>query len=307
MRDLSKYKGVIPAFYACYDENGNISPEGVQSLTRYFVEKGVKGVYVNGSSGECIYQSVEDRKIVLENVMKAADGKLTVINHVACNNTKDSMELAKHAQSLGVDAIAAIPPIYFRLPEHAIAKYWNDISSAAPDTDFVIYNIPQLAGVALSVPLLQEMLKNPRVIGVKNSSMPVQDIQMWRDEGAVVYVAAIPRATLRPVFVREERNTLKAYYRVADENIAAPPLMVRAWQRAASGTPALLRFSKAEQALLHLLRAAGSVDPATFHITAHISRNEAEDAITRLASMGLVEFTYSHPGFLLIPGADEAP
>lgn len=107
--------------------------------------------------------------------------------------------------------------------------------------------------------------------------------------------------------MREERNTLKAYYRVADENIAAPPLMVRAWQRAASGTPALLRFSKAEQALLHLLRAAGSVDPATFHITAHISRNEAEDAITRLASMGLVEFTYSHPGFLLIPGADEAP
>ena len=138
MRDLNKYKGVIPAFYACYDENGNISPEGVQSLTRYFVEKGVKGVYVNGSSGECIYQSVEDRKIVLENVMKAADGKLTVINHVACNNTKDSMELAKHAESLGVDAIAAIPPIYFRLPEHAIAKYWNDISSAAPDTDFVL-------------------------------------------------------------------------------------------------------------------------------------------------------------------------
>ena len=65
MRNLEKYKGVIPAFYACYDENGEISPERVRALTRYFVEKGVKGVYVNGSSGECIYQSVEDRKIVL--------------------------------------------------------------------------------------------------------------------------------------------------------------------------------------------------------------------------------------------------
>lgn len=188
MRNLDKYKGVIPAFYACYDENGNISPEGVQSLTRYFVEKGVKGVYVNGSSGECIYQSVEDRKIVLENVMKAADGKLTVINHVACNNTKDSMELAKHAQSLGVDAIAAIPPIYFRLPEHAIAKYWNDISSAAPDTDFVIYNIPQLAGVALTMGLFAEMRKNPKVIGVKNSSMPVQDIQMFKQAAGEDYI-----------------------------------------------------------------------------------------------------------------------
>lgn len=188
MKNLDKYKGVIPAFYACYDKEGNISPEGVQALTRYFVEKGVKGVYVNGSSGECIYQSVEDRKIVLENVMKAAEGKLTVIAHVACNNTKDSMELARHAESLGVDAIAAIPPIYFHLPEYAIAQYWNDISLAAPNTDFVIYNIPQLAGVALTMGLFAEMRKNPRVIGVKNSSMPVQDIQMFKQAAGEDYI-----------------------------------------------------------------------------------------------------------------------
>lgn len=188
MRNLDKYKRVIPAFYACYDKDGNISPEGVQALTRYFVEKGVKGVYVNGSSGECIYQSVEDRKIVLENVMKAAEGKLTVIAHVACNNTKDSVELAKHAESLGVDAIAAIPPIYFRLPEYAIAEYWNDMSAAAPNTDFVIYNIPQLAGVALTMNLFAEMRKNPRVIGVKNSSMPVQDIQMFKAAAGEDYI-----------------------------------------------------------------------------------------------------------------------
>ncbi len=98
------------------------------------------------------------------------------------------MELAKHAESLGVDAIAAIPPIYFRLPEHAIAQYWNDISSAAPHTDFVIYNIPQLAGVALTLNLFAEMRKNPRVIGVKNSSMPVQDIQMFHADAGDGYV-----------------------------------------------------------------------------------------------------------------------
>ncbi len=188
MRKLDKYKGVIPAFYACYDKEGNISPKGVQALTKYFVEKGVKGVYVNGSSGECIYQSVEDKKLVLENVMEAAQGRLTVIAHVACNNTKDSMELARHAESAGADAIAAIPPIYFRLPEHAIAQYWNDISMAAPHTDFVIYNIPQLAGVALTMNLFDEMRKNPKVIGVKNSSMPVQDIQMFKAAAGDDYV-----------------------------------------------------------------------------------------------------------------------
>lgn len=183
MRNLEKYHGVIPAFYACYDKEGNIGVEGVKALTRYFIEAGVQGVYVGGSSGECIYQGKEERKLVLEAIMKEAQGRLTVIAHVACNNTADSMELAAHAESLGVDAIAAIPPIYFRLPEHAIAKYWNDISSAAPNTDFVIYNIPQLAGVALTPSLYKEMLKNPRVIGVKNSSMPIQDIQTFKAIG----------------------------------------------------------------------------------------------------------------------------
>ncbi len=187
MTDISKFQGIIPAFYACYDKEGKISPEAVRELTRWFIQKGVKGVYVGGSSGECIYQGKEERKVVLENVMAEAKGKLTVIAHVACNNTADSQELAAHAESLGVDAIASIPPIYFHLPPYAIAKYWNDISAAAPNTDFVIYNIPQLAGVSLTVPLLKEMLKNPRCIGVKNSSMPTQDIQMWRDEGAIVF------------------------------------------------------------------------------------------------------------------------
>ena len=180
---MKKYQGIFPAFYACYDSKGDICPETVEKYTEWLIQKGVQGVYVGGSSGECIYQSVADRKLVLEHVMKVARGRITVIAHVACNNTKDSMELAAHAESLGVDAIASIPPIYFKLPPYAIAEYWNDMSAAAPNTDFIIYNIPQLAGVALTIPLLQEMLKNPRVIGVKNSSMPTQDIQMFKAEG----------------------------------------------------------------------------------------------------------------------------
>ena len=168
MKDIKKYQGVIPAFYACYDAEGNISVEGVKALTRHLIAKGVKGVYVGGSSGECIYQHVDERKMVLEAVMSEAKGKLTVIAHVGCNNTADSMELARHAESVGVDAIAA---------------YWNAMSAAAPNTEFVIYNIPQLAGTALTMPLLQTMLKNPNVIAVKNSSMPTQDIQMFKDAG----------------------------------------------------------------------------------------------------------------------------
>lgn len=176
---MSQFKGIYPAFYACYDDEGNVSAERTKALTEHLIEKGVSGLYVGGSSGECIYLSVEERMKTLEAVMEAAKGRIKIIAHVACNNTRDSIVLARHAEGLGVDAIAAIPPIYFRLPERAIAKYWNDISAAAPDTDFVIYNIPQLAGVALTLSLLDEMLKNPRVKAIKNSSMPVQDIQMF--------------------------------------------------------------------------------------------------------------------------------
>ena len=180
MKDHTKYQGVIPAFYACYGQDGSISAEGVKALTRHLI---AKGVYVGGSSGECIYQHPDERKAVLEAVMSEARGKITVIAHVACNNTADSVELAAHAEACGVDAIAAIPPIYFHLPEYAIAGYWNAMSAAAPHTEFVIYNIPQLAGTALTMSLLRTMLQNPNVVAVKNSSMPTQDIQMFKDAG----------------------------------------------------------------------------------------------------------------------------
>lgn len=185
--DIERYRGVIPAFYACYDEAGQVSAERTRALARHLVNKGVKGLYVGGSSGECIYLEKEERMAILEAVMAEVKGECTIIAHVACNNTHESCQLAAHAEGLGVDAIASIPPIYFHLPDHAIAAYWNAISAAAPHTDFIIYNIPQLAGVSLSIPLIREMIKNPRVVGVKNSSMPTQDIQMWRDEGIIVF------------------------------------------------------------------------------------------------------------------------
>ena len=179
----SPFTGIYPAFYACYDERGAISPRRSAAFAEHLCRAGVQGLYVNGSSGECIYLDVEERMQVLESVMDAVGGKVKVICHVACNNTRDSRRLAAHAERLGVDAIAAIPPIYFHLPEEAIAAYWNDISAAAPHTPFIIYNIPQLAGVALTLPLLRTMLRNPMVRGVKNSSMPTQDIQMFKTAG----------------------------------------------------------------------------------------------------------------------------
>ncbi|MGX7030656.1 dihydrodipicolinate synthase family protein [Vagococcus zengguangii] len=180
MRTLDKYQGVIPAFYACYDKEGKIDGGAVEKLANYYLEVGVKGLYVGGSSGECIYQNVEERKEVLEHVMEAVGGKMTIIAHVAAPSTDQSVELAKHAATLGVDALAAIPPLYYGLNEAAIEQYWTKIATAT-DLDFIIYNIPQTTGYALSLNLLEKMLKLDQVIGVKNSSMPVMDINVFRN------------------------------------------------------------------------------------------------------------------------------
>ncbi len=187
MRNLEKYKGVIPAFYACYDNQGNISPERIKNLAIYLRDKGVNGLYVGGSSGECIYQNVEERKLVLESVVEAVGKDLIIIAHIAANSTKDSIELAKHAESLNVDAIAAIPPIYFRLPEQSIEDYWADMIQAT-DLDFFIYNIPATTNYTLSIKQFQKMLEYENVIGVKNSSMPIQDIYLFKKnaDGKVV-------------------------------------------------------------------------------------------------------------------------
>jgi len=179
---LEKFHGIIPAFYACYDDQGNISEPRTKALCDYLLEKKVQGVYVGGSSGECIYQSVDERKAVLGYVAEHLKGKMTLIAHVGAPSTRDSVELAKHAASLGYDALSAIPPIYFKLPDSAVYKYWSEIIDATP-LDFIIYNIPQTTGYTLTTTLFAKLLANPKVIGVKNSSMPTMDIERFKKVG----------------------------------------------------------------------------------------------------------------------------
>lgn len=179
---LDKFKGVIPALYAAYDDEGNISKDRVNELANYLFEKGVKGLYVGGSSGECIYQTLEERKQTLQYVAESMKGKLTLIAHVGAPSTRDSVILAKYAEELGYDALSSIPPIYFRLPEDHIKEYWTAMIDAT-DLPFIVYNIPQLTGYELSTSLLEELIQNEKVIGVKNSSMPTMDIERFKNVG----------------------------------------------------------------------------------------------------------------------------
>ena len=179
-----KYRGVFPAFYACYDEEGNVSRERTAGLAEFYRSVGIKGLYVTGSSGECVYQTTEERKAILEAVVEAVGKDMTVIAHIAAPATRDSIALAQHAERLGVDAIAMLPGFYYGLKEPMVHKYWNDVLDATDEVPMFIYNIPGTTnGFNLSTGLFEKMLATGRVAGVKNSSGAVQDILRFRMAG----------------------------------------------------------------------------------------------------------------------------
>lgn len=184
MAVLEMFTGVFPAFYACYDDNGEISRERASKLAEFYQQMGIRGLYVTGSSGECVFHTVEERKATLEAVMDAVGGKMTVIAHIAAPATRDSIELARHAEKMGVDAIAMVPGFYYGLKVPVVRKYWQDVLDATDAVPMFIYNIPGTTnGFNLSVELLTEMLQTGRVAGVKNSSGAVQDILRFRMAG----------------------------------------------------------------------------------------------------------------------------
>lgn len=179
MTDLSKFRGVFCALNAIYDKNDNIDAKKIKELVKVYKSLGVKGVYACGSTGEGFLLSTEERKQVAAAVKEAAGDDFTVIVHVGCASTKESIELAKHAESIGADAVSAVPSVYYHLPAESVKLHWEAIINAT-DVPFIIYNIPQLTGFDLSPAMLAEFAENEKVVGVKNSADPVFLMERYR-------------------------------------------------------------------------------------------------------------------------------
>lgn len=177
--DLDKFRGIFVALNAIYDENDNVNLEAMKALVEVYKKKGVKGVYVCGSTGEGFLLSTEERMAVAEAVNSVAGDDFTVIVHIGCASTKESILLAKHCESIGVDAVSAVPSVYYRLPAQSVEKHWSGII-ASTDLPFIIYNIPQLTGFNLPYDLFERMANNPKVIGIKNSEEPIYGMERFR-------------------------------------------------------------------------------------------------------------------------------
>lgn len=180
--DVSRLKQVTVALNTPFDSDGNINIEATKRLVEYFCEKGVKQMYVCGSTGEGFLLDSGERMKVVEAVTAQAAGRMNIIVHVGCVDTRHSVELAKHAEAAGADGISAVPCVYYRMGEESVYEHWTKITEAA-DIPFFIYHIPQLTGFQLSMNLFGRMLENERVAGLKCSSDPVKDILRFKTAG----------------------------------------------------------------------------------------------------------------------------
>lgn len=123
--------------------------------------------------------------------------------------------------------------------------------------------------------------------------------------GAVVFIANIDPATARPVSVKEADGSLIAYYRVNDENLAAPDLMVEAWQLAAASQGMFLTLDEVETRLVDVIMATGETDPALLARCIHASVRTTRRALIRLLALGIVAFHHDGRQFrLAVTGQD---
>lgn len=118
------------------------------------------------------------------------------------------------------------------------------------------------------------------------------------DTGVVIR-ASIAKSSERPVLAQEPDHTWRAYYRVADENISAHPLMVRTWRHVASGRRTLLHLDGAEGRILDALSCAPRLSVREALIATGASRRVSESAIIRLAALGIIEFEYQDGRFVI--------
>ncbi len=186
-KNVEKFKGIYVAMYSAYDDNGNVDRERVKKLARYYVGKGVKGLYVGGSSGEGLLQNEEERKAVLEAVMEEVRGELTIIVHIGANSTVESIRLAKHAEEMGADAVSSIPGVYYGLSPQMVKAHWQGMIDST-ELPFIIYHIPQTTKFNLPLDLFKEMAAQEKVVGLKCSSESTYELQQFKAAGGEDFV-----------------------------------------------------------------------------------------------------------------------
>ena len=154
----------------------------VPALVDFLAGKGVKGLFVGGTTGEGILLDDDQRRALHEAAVAAAGGRVAVLLHVGAQRTEAAVALAKHAAELRPDAIVAMTPTFYGMSDAALARYFQAIAAAAPDIPLFLYDIPQFAVNGVSPSLLAALARDmPSLAGLKCSRPDVQIVRQLID------------------------------------------------------------------------------------------------------------------------------
>lgn len=162
---------IFSALITPMHEDQSINYNAIKQLVKNQLQDGVEGFYCCGSSGEGLLLTIDERKKVLETVVKEVEGRIPVVAHVGTIRTADAIELAQHAKAIGINAISMIPPYYYHFSMDEIQSYYEDILNAVPGVSGIIYNIPQFTGVEFNKDNAERLFENPNIIGIKHTSL----------------------------------------------------------------------------------------------------------------------------------------
>lgn len=170
MKNYQRLKGLIAASFTPMDVKGKINLSAIDKYADLMAKSNMTGVFVCGTTGESQSLTTSERKSLLEQWIKSADGRFKVIAHVGSNSQVEAMELAHHATEAGADAIAAMAPCFFK-PERVkdLIDFFVPIAKSAEELPFYYYNMPSMTGVYLPVAVFLEEGKKemPNLVGTK--------------------------------------------------------------------------------------------------------------------------------------------
>ena len=160
-------KGLYSALLVPFDESGNIIEEGLREIVRQNIDvQKVDGLYVNGSSGENFMLTTEQKKAIFKIASEENNGQVKLIAQVGSINLDEAIELGKYATELGYDSLSAVTPFYYKFTFEEIKNYYEAIIDATGN-NMIIYAIPALTGVSMSIDQYDKLFQNEKVIGVK--------------------------------------------------------------------------------------------------------------------------------------------
>ena len=180
---MEKIKGLINAPFTPFDSKGEVNLEPIKAYANMLQKNGVKGVFINGSSGEGYMLTEDERKKIAARWMEVSPKDFKVIVHVGSTCVKQSHQLAAHAQEIGafgVGAMASPFPKAGRVEE--LVKYCEEIASGAPNLPFYFYHIPALSGVFLPMlPFLKAVDgRIPNFAGIKYTYESIYEYNQCR-------------------------------------------------------------------------------------------------------------------------------